>query len=217
MGVGFLGEKGKNVKIGVQGGSNPNRFSLALFILYFSALGIGYILIEVAAVQKFILFLGYPTRSLTVILFSLLLSSGIGSFVSGRLASSHKDIAKNITLACLVIILIVSVYVFTLPKIFEFLLPLHSTLRIIITVVLIFPLGFCMGMPFPSGIRILHKSSKESIPWIWGINGAMSVLGSVFATINGILLGFSYALLFGAVAYFIAFLCAVFWIKHKTV
>ena len=214
--LGSLVKKGKNLKIGIQGSSNAYRFSLALFILYFSALGIGYILIEVAAVQKFILFLGYPTRSLTVILFSLLLSSGIGSFVSGRLASNHKDITKNITLACQFIILMASIYGFTLPKIFEFFLPLHSTLRIAATVMLVFPLGFCMGMPFPSGIRILHDTSKESIPWIWGINGSMSVLGSVFATINGIFLGFSYAFLFGAVTYFIALLCAVFWMKRRT-
>jgi hypothetical protein len=184
--------------------------------VFFSALGIGYMLIEIAAVQKFLLFLGYPTRALTVILFSLLLSSGIGSFVSGRLASEYKAIIKNILIACTFIILIASIYIFALPKIFEFLLPLDSAIRITATILLIFPLGFFMGMPFPSGIRMLHESSNESIPWIWGINGSMSVLGSILATINGILLGLSYAILFGAVAYFTALLCATFWMKHRT-
>jgi len=210
----FRANKRKDMRSEVH--SNPNRFSLCPFIVFFSALGLGYMLVEVAVIQKFILFLGYPTRALTVILFSLLLSSGIGSFVSGRLVSERKDIAKYILLACLSTILISSIYVFTLPKTFDFLLPLHSTAKIAVTVLLIFPLGFFMGIPFPSGIRILNKSSNESIPWIWGINGSMSVLGSIFATITSISLGFSYAILFGAAAYLTALLCTTIWIKPRT-
>jgi spermidine synthase len=214
LGFSFWAKKRKDMKQGVH--SNPNRFPLSLFIVYFSALGLGYMLVEIAVIQKFILFLGYPTRALAVILFSLLLSSGIGSFVSGHFARERKHIEKNILLACLFTVSIALIYVFTLPKIFDFLLPLYSTARIAATVLLIFPLGFFMGIPFPSGIRILHESSDESIPWIWGINGSMSVLGSIFAATVSIVLGFSYAILLGIAAYFIAFSCATLWAKRRT-
>jgi predicted membrane-bound spermidine synthase len=188
---------------------DPIRFSLVPFIVFFSALGVGYMLLEIALIQKFILFLGYPTRALAVILFSLLLSSGIGSFVSGQLASRHKGITKTIFLACLFIILIALIYVFSLSRMFELWLSTSSSIRTALTIVLIFPIGFFMGMPFPSGLRMLHASSDENIPWIWGINGAMSVLGSILATIIGIFLGFNLAILFGATAYLVALLCAI--------
>jgi len=210
--VRFLASKRKDSNLIVQ--SNLDNCPLSLFVLYFSALGLGYILIEIAVMQKFILFLGYPTRALTAILFSLLASSGIGSFVSGQLASGCKAVAKCILLACLLIIVISSIYVLALPKMFDSLIPLPSSTRMAITFLLIFPLGFFMGMPFPLGIRELSKSSDESVPWIWGINGAMSVLGSIFAVITSIFLGFSYAIMLGTGAYFIALLCGMIWIKR---
>ncbi len=195
---------------------NTDGFQLGLFVIFFSALGIGYMMIEVASIQKFLLFLGNPTRALTVILFSLLLSSGVGSFVSGHLASKNKSILKGILIACTVIIFLSVLYTFVLPQIFVTLLSTDSSIRILTTVLLLLPLGFFMGIPFPSAIRILNISSNENIPWIWGINGAMSVLGSILATVSGMLFGFSYAIMFGAVAYFAAFLCATIWIRHKS-
>ncbi len=196
--------------------ANPNRFSLVLLVVFFSALGLGYMLVEIAAIQKFLLFLGYPTRVLAVILFSLLLSSGIGGFVSGRLATEHMATLKKILVACMFVIIVASIYIFALPRIFELLLPLDSAIRIAATILLIFPLGFFMGMPFPLGISMLHGSSNGSIPWVWGINGSMSVLGSTLAAVSGVILGFSYAILFGALVYSIALVCAIFWMKRKT-
>ncbi|KPV62876.1 MAG: spermidine synthase [Candidatus Bathyarchaeota archaeon BA2] len=178
------------------------------FVIFFSALGLGYMLLEVALIQKFILFLGYPTRALSVILFSLLLSSGIGSFVSGW--ASERKLVKNVLLACPVIIIIVTCYVFSLPSLFAIWLSQDSAVRMLVTVLLLFPLGFLMGIPFPTGLRIL-SSSNQSVPWMWGINGAMSVLGSVLVTVIGITYGFSYAMILGAFAYFIALLCAWYW------
>jgi predicted membrane-bound spermidine synthase len=202
-----------NRKIGLQ--HNTPRLPLWLFVLFFSALGVGYMLIEIASVQKFLLFLGNPTRALSVILFSLLLSSGIGSIVSGRLATKSKSVFKGILLACTCVILFTVLYSAILPQIFSALLAADSSIRILTTVLLIFPLGFFMGIPFPSAMRILNVTSNESIPWVWGINGAMSVLGSVLATVSGILFGFSNAILFGAATYLVAFLCAAVWLRMK--
>lgn len=183
------------------------------FIIYFSALGLAYILLEVALIQKFILLLGYPTRALSTILFSLLLSSGIGSFVSGRIGK--RSPLKNILLACAVIMIIVASYVSFLPSLFAILFPQDTTVRTIFTTILLFPLGFFMGIPFPTGLRILNSFSNQNIPWMWGVNGAMSVFGSVLATTIGIIWGFNYAIAMGAAAYFIALLCAWYW-QDKT-
>ncbi len=179
------------------------------FVVYFSVLGLAYMLLEIALIQRFILFLGYPTRALSVILFSMLLSSGIGSFVSGWVHKRRP--LKNILLACTFIIIIVAIYITYLPSLFAILFPEDISVRTIFSIILLFPLGFFMGVPFPTGMSILTDSSDQSIPWMWGVNGAMSVLGSVLATALGIIWGFTYAMALGALAYFIALLCAWYW------
>lgn len=189
--------------------SSKQHQTALTFVTYFSALGFAYILLEIALIQKFILFLGYPTRALSVILFSLLLSSGLGSFVSGSVGKSRP--LRNIKLACIAIIALVAIYVFLLPPLFAALLPQDTLIRAIISAMLIFPLGFFMGVPFPTGIGILTNSRHSSIPWMWGVNGAMSVLGSVLATGIGMTWGFNYAMTIGAIAYLIAFLSSWHW------
>jgi hypothetical protein len=186
------------------------------FMVYFSMLGIGYMLLEIALMQKVILFLGYPTRALTVTLFSLLLASGVGSLISGRLAHDRKDLETNVLIACTLIIAIIVAYIFFLPVIISALLPESSFIRIIASGLLLFPLGFVMGIPFPSGLHVLGSESRQNVSWMWGVNGATSVFGSVFATLGGILYGFNYVLVFGTIAYFIA-LASVFWWKRAQV
>jgi hypothetical protein len=185
------------------------------FIIFFSALGIGFMLLEIVILQKFILFLGYPTRALSVILFSLLLSSGIGSFVSSYI--SRKNTTRTILIACLSIIFLIMLYTALLPSLFSFLLPQEVAIRIFTSFALLFPLGFFMGMPFPSGLRILSTISNRKIPWMWAINGGFSVFGALTATAIGIMWGLNYALLLGAIAYFISFICAWNFKKFKGV
>ena len=174
------------------------------FVLYFSALGIGYMLVEIVLMQKFILFLGYPTRALSVTLFSLLLSSGIGSFASSLV--NRRKIARLIQYGCGLIVVLVLIYNLFLPQLFASLLTLEATERAIITFALISPLGFLMGMPFPSGLRILGEKSGREVPWMWAINGGFSVFGAIIATAIGIMWGLNYALLMGATAYLAALL-----------
>jgi predicted membrane-bound spermidine synthase len=172
------------------------------YLSYFAFLGAGFIIIEVAMIQKFILFLGHPVYSLTVVLFSLLTFTGIGSFVSGRFDESRLQS----TLARVVALLIgmVMLYIVLLSPIFYALVQLPRPARIIIAVALMAPLAILMGMPMPTGIRILRREAPEIIPWAWGINGAASVSGSVGALVIALVTGFNQALIVGSLLYLAA-------------
>jgi len=171
----------------------------------FSMLGIGFMLVEISLIQRFVLFLGQPVLSMAVLLFSLLVGAGVGSMWSGRLAADK--IIKGIAIAAASIVIVLLGYTFLLPLIFDQLLGLELTIRLLTTVVVLLPLGFLMGFPFPLGIRWLKELKMENhIPWMWGINGICSVLGSVMTIVIAISFGFTEALLVGAGCYFTVFL-----------
>ncbi len=172
------------------------------YLSYFGCLGAGFIIVEVAMVQKFILFLGHPVYALAVVLFSLLLFSSVGSYLTARFETARlpRSILRVLGgLAALVV-----VYVGLLSPVFYGLVHLPLPARIAVAVALIAPLAVLMGMPMPSGIRVLAGRSPELIPWAWGVNGATSVLGSVAALVIAILSGFNQALLVGAGLYLLA-------------
>src|SRR5262249_15850563 len=194
----------------IRGGEFKTRTRSKLsFLFYFGCLGAGFIVVEVAMIQKFILFLGHPVYSLAVVLFSVLAFSALGSSLTGRIAQSNLRRAAVKLLA--VLIAVVALYVFGLPPIFYGLVGLPHTARIVIAVVLMAPLATLMGMPMPIGIRLLAEHAPEIIPWAWGINGATSVMGSVGALVIAILTGFNQALLAGALLY----LSAMFFITRE--
>ncbi|MBM4400981.1 MAG: hypothetical protein FJ045_03420 [Crenarchaeota archaeon] len=174
-----------------------HRFSL-FTPYYFFALGGGFMLIEVSLIQKFILFLGHPTTAVSVTLFSLLLSSGIGSLYSKRWKAESLHPALR---ASLVVGILVFIYMILLPSLFNMFLMYETMIRFFIAIILLFPLGFFMGAPFSIGVRFLEKGSKEDIPWMWSLNGASSLLGSVSATTSAFLFGFNSTLLLGGVSY----------------
>jgi hypothetical protein len=172
------------------------------YLMYFGCLGAGFIIVEVALIQKCILFLGHPTYSLTVVLFSLLLAGGIGSAFSGRF--SGQRVPSRLTLILVLIAVVLAACVLVMSPLFYELVYLGRVWRIAITVALLLPLGFVMGMPMPSGIRILANAVPELVPWAWGVNGAMSVLGSAAALVIALMAGFNQALLIGAGLYLLA-------------
>lgn len=179
-----------------------------LFILYFVALGLGFIFIEISILQKFILLLGHPIFTLSVILFSLLISGGIGSFLSGGF--KEEVLPKRIFAVCSLIFLISIIYAVVLPHLIPVFLPFSIQTRIAITFILLFPLGFLMGMPFPLGIRIVGNSLKAGgVPFYWGLNGIMSVFGSIAAIMIGVSLGFTFTTLAGSASYLLAAICAI--------
>jgi predicted membrane-bound spermidine synthase len=171
-------------------------------LLYFACLGAGFIIVEVAMIQKFILFLGHPVYSLAVVLFSLLTFSALGSYLSGRFGEDKlKATAMKLLVA---LVALVFIYILVLPPIFYGLVHLARPIRIVIAVVLMAPLAVLMGMPMPIGIRMLARNAPEIIPWAWGVNGATSVMGSVGALVIAILTGFNQALIVGAALYLVA-------------
>jgi hypothetical protein len=172
------------------------------FLLYFACLGTGFIVVEVVLVQKSLLFLGYPVYALAVVLFSLLLFSGLGSAWTGRLAP--KGLRTALSRILFVVAALIGLAIAVLSPIFDACAGLDRPLRIALTVVLLGPLGFAMGMPMPIGIRLLAARRPELVPWAWGANGAASVLGSVSALALALTLGFSAALGVGAALYLLA-------------
>jgi spermidine synthase len=169
------------------------------YLMYFACLGAGFITVEVAMIQKFILFLGHPVYSLAVVLFSVLAFSAIGSALTGRFR--QERLKQTLTRVLLGLVGLVALYIVALPPIFYGLVGLPHALRIIIAVVLMAPLATTMGMPMPIGIRLLAERAPEVIPWAWGVNGATSVMGSVGALVIAILTGFNQALVVGASLY----------------
>ena len=180
-----------------------------LALLYFVAVGLGYILVEIAFIQRFVLFLGHPTYALTVVIFLLMLSSGAGSLYS-RLWLPRADMAW---LPLLLVVVALLADVVFLPSRLAALVGLAFGFRLIISAVLLVPLGFVMGMPFPTGLRALaaaatgkpsDESPDNSVEWAWAMNAAASVLGSVLAMVIAIQFGLTTTLACGAVAYLLA-------------
>jgi len=169
------------------------------FLMYFAALGAGFIVVEVVLVQKCVLFLGHPAYALTVVLFSILLWSGIGSLLSGRL--SARGLPRSLPRVLVAVAALVALYVMVLSPLFYGLVHLASLWRVLITVMVLAPLGLALGMPMPTGIRLLAARAPELIPWAWGVNGAASVLGSVGAVALAMLWGFDRTLLLAAALY----------------
>ena len=172
------------------------------YLLYFACLGAGFIIVEVAMIQKFILFLGHPVYSLAVVLFSVLAFSAIGSYLTGRI--SHGRLMPALMKLLVILVALVIVYIVVLPPIFYGLVGLAREIRIVLAVVLMAPLALVMGMPMPIGIRLLARNAPEIIPWAWGVNGATSVMGSVAALVIAIMTGFNQALMIGAGLYLLA-------------
>jgi spermidine synthase len=187
----------------------------ATHLLYFIAVGLGYILVEIAFIQRFVLFLGHPTYALTVVVFLMLLSSGAGSLASRTWLSE----TSRCWVPVLSIVAALAAYTLGLPGLLHGLVGLPFLAKLLVSGVLLIPLGFAMGMPFPTGLRALASApageflapdSRGRIPsaieWAWAMNAGSSVLGSVLAMIIAIEFGLNAALAGGALAYVVALL-----------
>ncbi len=202
------------IPLAVRGGRSHER---PVRLLYFVAVGLGYILVEIAFIQRFVLFLGHPTYALTVVVFLLLLSSGAGSL------ASRKWFVRTgrawLPLAFITSVLLL--YVFILPRLLNSLVGLPFAAKLLSSAVLLVPLGFAMGMPFPTGLRALasipvpefpraekSECQENSVEWAWAMNAGSSVLGSVLAMVIAIQFGLNATLACGAGAYLMAILFA---------
>ncbi|MDX1540963.1 MAG: hypothetical protein R3349_06120, partial [Geminicoccaceae bacterium] len=168
---------------------------------YFLALGLAFLFIEIAFIQRFILFLGHPLYAVAVVLASFLVFAGLGSacapafarWVTEPPASGRGGVPRfdPIELAAGLIAVLALVYLFVLPPVFDWLMPLSDMVKIGLSLVLIAPLAFFMGMPFPLGLSRVAHISEDLVPWAWGINGCASVLSAILAAILAIHIGFT--------------------------
>jgi hypothetical protein len=166
----------------------------AAHLVYFALIGLGFLLVEIPLIQRFILFLGYPAYAMTAVLFTLLLFSGLGSRLSAR-------VRLEVGIGGLVVLLVLGSAL--LPAIIRSTLGAPFWARLALTVIMLAPLGLLMGIPFPGGIRwmITRLDQSALVPWIWAINGAASVVASVLAAFLALSLGFTWVLWIGAACY----------------
>jgi hypothetical protein len=161
------------------GGTLLQRSAL---LLYFGALGTGFIMLEISLIQRFVLFLGYPTYSLTVVMLSLLVFTGIGSLRTERVTSRFE---ARLPLRLVVLAVLSGLLVYGAPYVFAQLLGTPLALRIALSIALLAPLGLVLGGFFPLGIRIAERANPRLVPWAWAVNGCATVIGTLVAVIAG--------------------------------
>ncbi len=167
--------------------------------LYFLAIGFAFMFMEIAFIQKFVLFLAHPLYAVAVVLCAFLMFAAVGSWLAGRWQAANK-----VTLAVMAMGVLALLYLTLLPGLFQALIHLPDAAKIIISVVLIAPLATCMGVPFPTGMMRLADTNEAAIPWAWAINGFASVVGAVLATLLAIHLGFAVVILLAVLIYGVA-------------
>ncbi|WP_420545469.1 hypothetical protein [Nitrosopumilus sp.] len=187
---------------------NHSTITTKSIVVYFAALGFGFILIELALLQKLILFLGNPTMTFALLLFTILLSSGIGSLISAKLIRLNT---KNLIFVISGIAGLGLIYVSMLTPLIYSTISEPFTIKAAISIGLLFPIGFLMGMPMPTGMRLIKSHVPTFVPWMWAINGGFSVLGAVLTVILSIVYGGSYAMLFGISVYLVALAIGLTW------
>ena len=168
-------------------------------LVYFPAIGVAFMFIEIAFIQKFILFLHHPLYAVSVVLCAFLVFAGLGSLMSSRWQ-------KYVTLYRVTtgIGILSLLYVMWLPELFNWLVQMPIEYKIPVSALLIAPLAFLMGMPFPLGLGIVSNRLPSWIPWAWGVNGCASVVSAILATLMAIHIGFVYVVMVAVVLYLLA-------------
>ena len=164
-------------------------------IVYFACLGVGFIAVELTLLQNLTLLVGHPIFTLSLLLFTILAAGGLGSALSPQVPVRR---------ACFAVGILGAAAAFFLPRIIPVLLPLDLGVRVSIAIALIVPFGLMMGMPFPQGLRQTGRGSLPAPPFYWGLNGVMSVIGSIGTVVIALVFGFHVAMLAGSACYMLA-------------
>jgi spermidine synthase len=171
------------------------------WLVYFGALGAGFMLIEVSVLQNFVLLLGHPVYSLTVTLFSLLLGTGLGAAWSRRL--DQRSLRRSGATGLAIVALIALTFIVVTPPIVNWAIPYSRPARMLVAVMMLVPIGVALGIPMPTGLRMLSARSPQMLAWAWGINGALSVLGATLAIFVAMNWGFRVTLMTAGATYLI--------------
>jgi len=166
-------------------------------VLYFSGIGIGYMFVEIIFIQRFILYLGNPIYSAALVISSMLVCSGTGSFMS----SKWTGIRKSLPVILGVIIVLIFCYAIILTPILLKTITVAFEIKLLLAFLFVAPLSFFMGIPFPVGIGLLAGKDEKKVPWAWGINGCLSVVSTAVATIIAVEIGFFWVMVFACLAY----------------
>jgi hypothetical protein len=170
-------------------------------IAYYACLGLAYMLVEIFLMQKLVFFIENPIFATSIVIMTLLVISGLGSVFSNRFANKP---AFGVKIAAIGITASLVFYMFGLTPCLRLMLGLPFFVKVLLSIVFIAPAGFFMGIPFPTGLSTLSANRERLLPWAWGMNGALSVTGTVFARLLSISTGFFWVLLCAIVLYIIA-------------
>lgn len=174
-------------------------------LVFFSAIGLGFMLVEISQMQRLMIFLGHPSYALSVVLFVLLISSGLGSLFIQLV--DRTTVTRDVpALPLFVLVLVLLSFGFATPPSLRAFASATTPLRILVANTILFPIGFFMGMAFPLGMKAAAVRSSALAPWLWGINGATSVCASVLAMVIAVSAGISVSFWTGFFSYCIALL-----------
>ena len=172
---------------------------------YFLAIGLAYLFIEMAFIQKLTLFLAHPVHAVAVVISGFLIFSGIGSRIAGRLPNAQR--LRYLRSALLLLCLIAAAYLVLLPLLLATLTSLAMPVKTVIALLVIAPLALCMGAPFPLGLTAVEQVSPGLVPWAWGINGCASLISAILATLLAIQWGFNRVVVIALLLYLSTLLC----------
>jgi hypothetical protein len=181
--------------------------------LYFALIGSGFMMVEIGLLQRMTVFLGHPIYSLAVLLFSLILTTGMGSFLSEKVMLDNR---VKITTWAILTGGYLMILPFVLSELFAAFSDANLTARIVLCVISITPAGLLLGFGFPTGMRLIASIDSRPTPWFWGINGAAGVLASITAIAVSLALGIRATLIVGALCYFLLIPVSLALVQPKT-
>jgi hypothetical protein len=184
--------------------ARTSRVRRGRVIIYFFAIGLAFLFVEIAFIQKFILFLDHPLYAVATVLTAFLVFAGLGSAAVTRLPPPEGRPARLAGRAVAAILALGVAYAFLLGPLFDSLMILPLAARVLLGILLIAPLAFCMGMPFPLGLECVGTGMPAFIPWAWGINGCASVVSAVMASLLAIQFGFTVVIVSALLLYLAA-------------
>jgi hypothetical protein len=183
---------------------------MAPYFVFFAAIGLAFLLIEIAQMQRLVIFLGHPTYALSVVLFSLLLFSGIGSFASERLVKVNPHVDMRVVWPIALLMVVVVLFGFITPWAIDNYQSEATSVRIMVATLILAPMGLVMGVAFPIGMKAASTHKDAPTIFLWGVNGATSVTASVLAIAIALAWGISAAFWVGASCYVAAVLAIGF-------
>lgn len=185
-----------------RGTTTHSRDGALPFLVYFAGLGVGFIGIEVALIQKFTLLLGQPIYSIVVTLFAILIFTGVGSWLSHKVIGGDPKLARLVPVGILVWFALIA---FLSPYLVDACITWSLVGRSIVTVLVIAPGAMLLGVPFAHGIGVVQKINPSFVPWAWAVNGSTTVVGSILTVILSMNFGFAAVLLISGLVYLVAF------------